>query len=145
MTSYETLEDIFAKIEAWHDEHPWRSRLRSARRYVRHAPRRSYLSVKWAYQRVVRGWDDRAIWGLDSHLARTLGHQLLALARDTHSYPSSDWTFEQWQAELAQVGAELLSYAEVDYLVDDQAWEADHQAAQDALRWVADNLANLWD
>lgn len=31
-----------------------------------------YLRVKWAWQRVFRGWDDRVIWDVDYHLAKMI-------------------------------------------------------------------------
>lgn len=28
--------------------------------------------IRWAYQRAIRGWDETALWGLDSHFERTV-------------------------------------------------------------------------
>ncbi|MBI4029163.1 MAG: hypothetical protein HY376_02250 [Candidatus Blackburnbacteria bacterium] len=31
-----------------------------------------YNEIKWAYQRVVRGYDDRVMWGLESYFAQVI-------------------------------------------------------------------------
>lgn len=113
-------------------------------RWVRNPIRSARCSTKWAYQRVVRGWDDTAIWSLDGWLTKTLGEQLVVMADIAHGYPSEDYPFEQWTADLRKHGEALKAYAECD-LIDLDAWESANAAAGDALRWVADNLGSLWD
>lgn len=31
-----------------------------------------FKRIKWAYQRVVRGWDDTALWALDDHFTEVI-------------------------------------------------------------------------
>lgn len=103
--------------------------------------------IKWAYQRVFRGWDDRAVWSLDTHLTKVLGQQLILMSEIAHGYPGTEgWTFERWTAELKTHGEALTKYShdqwECSYSDD---WEAIYQPARAALLWVADNLSSLWD
>lgn len=98
--------------------------------------------VRFARQRVTRGWDDRALWSLDYHLARSLGHQLLGMADSAHTYPSGDeWSFERWTSELRRHGEALVAYSKDDTLNHAKGYEG----ARSALVWVAIHLRDLWD
>lgn len=108
----------------------WYSRMREFPRQVR-----------WGYQRVTRGWDDSAIWSLDTHLGEVLGAQLIALAECAHGYPDG-YPFEQWTADLRRHGAALLAYGEDKFDTEELAL---YRPAQEAFRWVAENLGSLWD
>lgn len=35
--------------------------------------------TRWAYQRVFRGWDDRAVWSMDYHLSKVIGEMVREL------------------------------------------------------------------
>lgn len=115
---------------------------------TRRRRRDAQLAVKWAYQRVVRGWDDRALWSIDSHLTKTLGEQLVSMARTAHGSPGDDYPYERWTADLKRHGEALLTYSRTHHDVygdDWEAWEAVYGPAREALAWVAENLAALWD
>jgi hypothetical protein len=119
---------------------------RAFHRRLRNPIRDGLNSIKWAYQRVVRGWDDRALWNLDSHLGRVLGAQLIEMADIAHGYPGGPegkWTLETWTAELRKHGEALQAYADHpwDWWYDE---DAIYKPAQKALQWVGDNLAALW-
>lgn len=109
-------------------------------RRTRHRAVEAPQQIRWGYQRVVRGWDDRATWSLDTHLGRTLGAQLTALA-DGHGCPDG-YGQVRWEADLKRHGQALLGYGEDKFDIDDTPL---YGSAQDALRWVADNLGSLWD
>lgn len=116
-------------------------------------------AVKWAYQRVVRGWDDRAAWGCGDQLARTLGEQLVEMADIAHGFPTDygpvhslpdnpedNPHFATWVNDLRTHGEALLAYHRGDQLeLTEAEWDVLSGRAQDALRWVADNLEKLWD
>lgn len=129
-----------------------------ARRRVTDARR----AVKYAYQRVVRGYDDRSLWNLNCYLPKFLGQQLVTMAEIAHGFPpDADYGdvhcipdnpgenphFTQWTADLRKHGTALLEFHEHDddLTGDADAWVALYEPAQDALRWVADHLATLWD
>lgn len=100
--------------------------------------------AKCAVQRLVRGWDDRAVWSLDHHLTGTLGRQLLALAAHGKTVPSGyNPDGATWARDLTDAGQALLRYSHAIAIADPTP--ATIEAAQDALHWVADNLPTLWD
>lgn len=45
--------------------------------------------IKWAWQRLYRGWDDRVIWSIMDYLARMLPVWLERLREETHGVPGS--------------------------------------------------------
>jgi hypothetical protein len=47
----------------------------------------NYREVKYAYQRVVRGWDDRAVWAIDYWLDEKMPTMLRRLKEDKHGIP----------------------------------------------------------
>lgn len=100
--------------------------------------------VRWACQRVVRGWDVRALWSLDDHLAKTLGEQLVAMAENAHGYPI-DKDSDEWATEIRAAGEALLAYQKMHYDVYGAEFDAVYEPAQEALVWVSKNLASLWD
>lgn len=111
-------------------------------------------SVRLAFQRLTRSWDDSSTWSLDYHLTLTLGAQLKHLAETTHGWPESEKfpTFEDWQKALNVNGDFLLAYSTKDDIVfnTDKPYDKDREEqiikdAQSALIWVADNLPALWD
>lgn len=97
-------------------------------------------------QRVQRGWDFKAVYSLDYHVATTLGPQLLAVAQRLESAEVT------WLDEMRKAGSDLSRYAEKDDIVlsdevspnDMIAVEQDlTEHAQEAIRWVANNLGKL--
>jgi hypothetical protein len=103
-------------------------------------------NIRWAWQRVTRGWDDRALWSLDHHVYKTLGQQLTEMADVAHGWPAnSEWeTFEDWQKTLRHHG-EALTHASTALNVGD--WEEDTKVmteAQKSLQWVTKNIGCLW-
>jgi hypothetical protein len=114
-------------------------------------------NARCAYQRLTRGWDDKSVWDVRDHLARTLGAQLVRMADVAHGYPAGidirfvpdvpedDEALADWVAELRTHGEALLAY-HVGH--DDIAWDDRGEfalPAQAALRWVAEHLDDLWD
>lgn len=111
-------------------------------------------TVKYAFQRLTRSWDDTATWSLDDHLCLTLGSQLKHLAETTHGWPQSEKfpEFEDWKKALHENGDLLLEYANKDDVLFAEgndytlAQEEEYtKKAKKALRWVAENLNGLWD
>jgi len=63
---------------------------------------RTFREIKWAWQRVVRGWDDTVWWSLDSYLCPIIIHTLTKLKKDGNGYPS-DTTLEKWEEVLMEM------------------------------------------
>lgn len=142
-----SLEELFAEWEARKNATGFtgfRYLADNLRKVWRDRIRRAPKQVRWAWQRVFRGWDDYSTWSLDVHLSRTLGQQLVAMADIAHGHPEVngwDYTFETWTADLRRHGGALQLYSEG--WVDD--WETTGEPAQAALHWVAEHLGALWD
>jgi len=63
---------------------------------------RTCREIRWAWQRVVRGWDDTVWWSLDSFLCPIIIHTLTKLKEDGHGYPA-ELTVEKWGEVLAEM------------------------------------------
>lgn len=163
-----SLDEVMAELDRKRNDRGWTGlwywttygcyRVRDK---IRDVPRQ----IRWARQRVFRGWDDRAVWSLDNHVAETLGAQLILMAEIAHGYPpgygsitprtedsqfipdepDGDETFNRWAGDLRKHGEALLAYQKSQYDVYGDAWEALYQPAREALVWVADNFGSLWD
>lgn len=148
-----SLEELLRELEERHDRERWYLPGMWMVWRLRHKARDVQLAIRFAYQRVFRGWDDRAVWSTDTVLAKNLGAQLVELSRIAHGYPgkgdypvdSTNESFERWVADLKTHGEALIAYSELQYELDGDDWDALYEPAQEALRWVADNLGSLWD
>lgn len=113
-----------------------------------HTPRRWPRYVRYCFQRVRRGWDDHDTWNLDETICKRVGEMLIHLSEISHGWDDHHYaSYEEEMADIRSKGQALVDYAR-------GRWDPDHfgdggkkryAAAQDALRWVADNLDTLWD
>lgn len=165
---FDTFEEMMADYEASLTR--WQRLTLAVQRPVNRLTRRvtdAKNKIVWASQRVTRGWDDRAVYfSLDDHLCKQLGEQLVKMAEISHGFPpnygnpdagryempcehdvaASEATFAQWTGDLRAHGNALQDYARNHHeRHTPEEWDAVYVPAQDALRWVADNLASLWD
>lgn len=136
------MRDIVDRV-GWH---PWWEQFCHAAQ--QHPATQAARNVQFAWQRLARGWDDRSVWSLDTHLARTLSAQLTHLAETTHTWPGTPEypTPETWDQALRNNADVLRVYADNAFTEPDgPLLEQQYRAAQDAIRWVADNFGHLWD
>jgi hypothetical protein len=103
-------------------------------------------------------WDSkigRDCVSLDLILCRWLGKRLVFLSQNTGGVPhrfmrkiekkDAQRAHEKWQVALASAGTDLMRYGAI---LDDWPSPRETQmalAAQEALRWVAEYLPDLWD
>ena len=121
-------------------------------------------NLKWAWQRLSRGWDNRAIWSIDVYLAELIPQLVRRLKEVTHGVPGSmfepeDWDAKaniwkdgkveaataKWNAILDEIAEGFEEYytlsVEGDGTID--AWESEKfKRAFDLLRQY---FSNLWD
>lgn len=102
--------------------------------------------MRWARQRVVRGWDERAYWSTDSWLAEHLGQILLYAAENAHGYPS-DYPDGGvgWRADMHKHGQALINYNKYQYDWGNSTRSFYVEDGQRAMYWVANNFSHLWD
>lgn len=48
-----------------------------------------WLEIKWAWQRVFRGWDDRVVWSIDCYLDEKIPEWLERLKKIKHGVPGN--------------------------------------------------------
>lgn len=142
-------------------------------RWVKDRPWVEHRAVTRAAKiRATKGWAPQDVWSLDTYLCTLLSQTLRHLADTAHGHPS-DRTYEEWQRELRHAAAALDAWAgrddatassdltaaidaedgtkatrertEVALTAMREDEEQRYAEAQKALRWVADNLASLWD
>lgn len=58
--------------------------------------------IKWAWQRVFRGWDDRVTWSIDSYLSQHIPDWMEKLKKDKFGVPSmmfqdGDYVGDNWE------------------------------------------------
>jgi len=95
-----TSFDEYHKI--WENEHPffaWFDDLFEAHTFGHYAPHVIFTNpfralsqltdqIRWAWQRLFRGWDDRVLWGIDYYLAKMLPIWITMLKQDLYGVPS---------------------------------------------------------
>lgn len=95
--------------------------------------------IKWAWQRVTRGYDDRLFWDVDAYLSPIIRDGLTYLRENGHGYPS-DISLKKWNKALDTM---ILGFSEEP--VDMKLFKKHYQNKQKALALFAAYYNNLWD
>lgn len=74
--------------------------------------------IKWAWQRVFRGWDDTAVWSVDSYLAEIIPQLLTALKEKKQGIPISVFDDEP---EVLEGG--VIGYGEESMKKAEEKWD----------------------
>lgn len=82
--TYETLEELFSDMEK-HKPRWYKFAYYKTKRVIED----SLAEIKFAWQRVFRGWDDRAEWSLDHYLAKLIPEVLHMMLKINRGYPVS--------------------------------------------------------
>lgn len=98
--------------------------------------REGFSHIKWAFQRVYRGWDDRAAYGMDSFLAKIIPELITGMKKYGNSYPG-DIGPDKWIEELNTIsdGFKAAQRVQND---DFPAW--DELRLSDDFDWGKDEL-----
>lgn len=72
--------------------------------------------TKFAWQRVIRGWDDTVWWSLDDYICRVCLHSLKQLRANGYGYPSEMKSPEEWDKVLDQM---IDGFAAADEIIND--------------------------
>lgn len=102
------------------------------------------LKRKWRYRNTWRTPIGQDCISLDTSLCKWLGDRLVFMSEHANSFDPA-YTYERWCELLRTNGEALLAWHrhwDLDTLEEEQQA---HLGAQEALRWVADNLGTLWD
>lgn len=76
--------------------------------------------IKFAYQRITRGYSDYDVYDLDFYISNLLSEMLNHLADTTNGYPCGvdeeiENGYEKWQEELRQAAKYIKDATEIDY------------------------------
>ena len=75
--------------------------------------------LKWAYQRVVRGWDDRAVWSLDIWMTEKVLEILKVLKGNKHGVPNPMFEGLPYEDE------ERCSHSDESYKIAEERWNTE--------------------
>lgn len=81
-----------------------------------------FRNIKFAYQRVVRGYSDWDVWDLNTTLLIYLPETLRYLANNTHSYPM-EMTEEEWKQKLNQIADGFEHADEANNYYKNEYWD----------------------
>ena len=91
--------------------------------------------VKWAWQRVFRGYDDTANWDLGFYIAKISTPVLRNMVKNGVGYPSRI-TSEEWNKILLQIAQGFE-----DFTLGKNTYKEQRKACELFGKW----LENLWD
>ena len=57
-------------------------------------------NIVWAWQRMVRGWDDRSIWSIDVYLSDQIPQLVRKLKEIAHGVPGAMFDEEDWDTKV---------------------------------------------
>lgn len=136
---FDSVEDMFKKFDEedlrWKNKHPVRGYIREwldkcfpngvaggyRAYYILQKPwkilRYWKNQIKYAHQRVSRGWDDRAIWAVDMYLAKIIPEIMKQLKEDTYALPNQ--VFEG----LPYENENTYSYSEESMKIASERWD----------------------
>lgn len=103
--------------------------------------------IKYAYQRVVRGYDDRITWGLEEELAKIINKVTFNLAENSYSYPNG-LTEKKWKEILQQISFGFGSYIEMRsgmYTFKDKEYKQLEKDFKKGMKLFVKYYGNLWD
>lgn len=114
MKSYGDINEMFEELEKeWEKEHPVKHVIDKLfrRTLFGYAPHYSLThpfeilkdasnQIRWAWQRVFRGWDNRASWSIDFWLNDKLPEILLQLRENKHGTPIEFFDFFEHDADF---------------------------------------------
>ena len=125
--------------------------------------------VKWAWQRLTRGWDDRVIWSIDLYLAEVMPAWLRKLRADKQGVPGvffDDFTKTETDAEMEAASAKwdrvliemIVGFEAAARLINldysdavfnsasrDEVMDADKRRADRALELLREYFFDLFD
>lgn len=105
------------------------------------------ISIKYAYQRAVRGCDDKMLFNLDEELGKIISQVTLKMADKTNSYPDG-LTPEKWEGILNDISLGFGSYLEMRsgiYTFEDKEFKRLDKNFKRGLKLFTRYYTNLWD
>ena len=119
---------------------------------------RFFHNLKYAKQRIVRGYADCDLWNFDMYLYSVLQNGINSLADVSSGYPEPFETLDDWKSELRRVSS-LISDIDIhngiDKCFDDngefssvkykELSKYTDDCKAEALDWLKNHIDSLWD
>jgi len=106
-----------------------------------------YLKIKYAHQRVFRGYDDNAKWDLSHTLAEIIRDVTYDMAENINVFPIKLGE-KKWREILEQISFGFGSYLEMDsgnYLYTDKEYKNLDKDFNKGLKLFVKYYRDLWD
>jgi len=103
--------------------------------------------IKFASQRVLRGYSDKDIWNFDEHIANVIKEVCFKLAHESMGHPMH-LKEEEWKQTLLDISFGFGSYLEMRsgfYDVKDKEFKRLQKEYKKGLKLFIDNHEYLWD
>lgn len=102
--------------------------------------------IKWAWQRVFRGWDDTVVWSIDMHLNVMLP-QWLRVLRDNGMGVPCGMSETEWHDILNRMIAGFEAGKRLDEWKwsDNDEWKQLESQLDEALKLLVEYYRALWD
>ena len=124
---------------------------------------KTFEEIKWAWQRVFRGWDDRVIWSIDWYLAKYIPQWLMELKSKKQGVPTSMYdeadfdnnfntskegdakAIAKYDAILDQIITAFESYSLLEDNFDPETYEEAYKDFREGFDLFRDFFGTLWD
>lgn len=100
-----------------------------------------FNSIKYFFQRLFRGWDDRETWNLDLSFYKWLLTRLTKFRQLTTTCPMNR-TWKEWYEEIDLILYRLRLITKEDNYFSDDATA--NRIKREILEWFNNNIKNLW-
>lgn len=97
-----------------------------------------FNEIKWAYQRVVRGYDDRVRWGFDEYFLQVMP----ALREFCVDYINGEGS--KWNPKRTKIFKKTIKLID-DYINDEEYWNSTESSSVKLLTYVGKNSGYYWD
>jgi hypothetical protein len=115
-------------------------------------------NIKFAKQRITRGYADCDVWDFDKYLYSVIKGGLSTLSDIAVGYPSKYEDFESWKSDLLRV-ASLIDDVDMDSKIDEyfdvyggidkkkyyEAYTKSELNKTELFQWLREHIDNLWD
>lgn len=91
-------------------------------------------NIKWAWQRMVRGFDDKAVWSVDYYLAQLIPLLIMELKENERGVPGQMFEEDDWDEKKFQYKEGALEIAA-------EKWNS----ILDEIAEGFQDYVNLWD
>lgn len=130
-------EDLQESHKRWRKRNPHKVLWYSVTRKVSS----TRLRIKWAFQRMFRGYDDRAYWGLDTYIAGIVIPTLKYIKEKKNGIPYikevENFDEKEWDKILDKI---MLAMT---YILNDEGYKYDDKI-EEGLKLFGEYFQRLW-